>query len=159
MEKHIVIAVLIILTAFMIPPAAGMDLSPVTGSYLVDDLNVDAGLSIADNSPIGVNVLGGGGVGSTFLVNVENQKVGVDLYNMTNSFRIESESIIFVYQDDSVAVSIQGRTVDFGDGPLQVEDVYNLSEEQEEIYKPNKDMKNETVVNSTELNRVILDSK
>ena len=158
MEKHIVLALLIILMGGIIPSVTAMD-NPITATYWVENMSVETGAHIGENSEIGVNVLGDGGVGSTFIVQVENQKVGVDLYNKTDDFRIESEDIIFVYGDEDLAVSIKNRTVDFGDGPLKVEDVYNLSEEQEEIYSPGDDMKNETIINSTELERKIIEEK
>lgn len=75
-------------------------------------------------------------------VNIYGENVYIDL---ENNIEIKSERVSLSKNRQGLSVSIGDNSVDMRDS-LTIDDVYNIPEDYENIYSPNKDLRNDTIV-------------
>lgn len=138
---------------------------PVTG-FSLPDSSEKLYQNIGDSEIVGEDSLikeikKVGNDSRTFITNIGGDDVGISLgddSSDSDGLRIESEGVA-IEHDDSLKANIKGNMIDFSDGPLRVEDVYDLSERQEEIVSPGEDMEDGTIIQEEPIEKEIIDEE
>ena len=142
MEKRTYLAVILIVVVVVIVPITGG--SPLATESIADDITKDNRiLEKMSNEDVSAEE-------SDKATNLDSVKdKDGSMNNIMDFLPSNSEKASVRYNNGSLETEIQGHVLDMSE-PLQVEDVFDLSEEQEDIINPSQEQQNTTIIKNPE---------